>query len=108
MRGLKWCDLGFENLWFDLKRVLVGRFESDIKTEGSKKGLPKLPERLLYQQPEIPTVDEVAKIAKERQELEVKMQAEFDGTLLLNWSGFTSHRVTAHQSTETPAPPTRD
>ena len=44
VRGLKWRDLDFENLWFDLKRGVVGRVESRMKTEASRKGLPMLPE----------------------------------------------------------------
>lgn len=44
VRGLKWCDLDFTNLWFNLRRGLVRKMESNLKTEASKKGLPMLPE----------------------------------------------------------------
>ena len=55
-------------------------------------GLKGLRSRLLYRIPEPPTFDQVAKIAKDRDELEVKMQTEWDNTLLLKWSGVFSHR----------------
>lgn len=42
--GLKWRDLDFENLWFNLQRGVVRTFQTKMKTEMSHKGLPMLPE----------------------------------------------------------------
>ena len=44
MRGLKWEDLDFERLWFNLRRGKVGKLETKMKTEASRKGIPMLPE----------------------------------------------------------------
>jgi len=44
LRGLKWADLDFENLWFHLRRGLVGKDETNMKTRASRKGIPMLPE----------------------------------------------------------------
>src|SRR6185437_3245536 len=44
VRGLKWKDLDFTGLWFNLRRGLVRKFESNLKSEASRKGLPMLPE----------------------------------------------------------------
>lgn len=44
MRGLKWEDLDFECLWFNLRRGKVGKMETKMKTEASRKGIPMLPE----------------------------------------------------------------
>jgi integrase len=43
-RGLKWCDLDFEQLWFKLKRGLVGKHETKLKTKASRKPVPMVPE----------------------------------------------------------------
>lgn len=44
VRGLKWRDLDFDNLWFHLERGVVRKYETHMKTEASKKALPMLPE----------------------------------------------------------------
>lgn len=44
MRGLKWEDLDFDRLWFNLRRGKVGKLETKMKTEASRKGIPMLPE----------------------------------------------------------------
>jgi integrase len=44
VRGLKWSDLDFRNLWFNLQRGLVRKHETKMKTEASRKGLPMMPE----------------------------------------------------------------
>jgi len=55
-------------------------------------GLSSLKSRLLYQLPEPPTLDQIAAISRDRDELESKLQAEWDRNLLLKWSGVFSHR----------------
>jgi hypothetical protein len=59
-------------------------------------GLSSLRSRLLYQQPGVPTLDQVAIIAKGRDDLEIKMQAEWDRTLLLNWTSVANHGKSQH------------
>jgi integrase len=44
VRGLKWSDLDFDKLWFNLKRGLVGKDLTNLKTKASRKSLPMLPE----------------------------------------------------------------
>ena len=44
VRGLKWSDLDFTNLWFNLRRGVVRKFETKMKTEASRKGLPMMQE----------------------------------------------------------------
>ncbi len=44
MRGLKWSDLDFDKRWFALKRGLVGKDETKLKTKASRKGVPMSPE----------------------------------------------------------------
>jgi integrase len=44
VRGLKWKDLDFTRLWFNLKRGLVRTLETDMKTRASRRGVPLLPE----------------------------------------------------------------
>jgi integrase len=44
LRGLKWCDLDLDKLWFHLKRGVVRKHQTNMKTNASKKGLPMLPE----------------------------------------------------------------
>lgn len=61
-------------------------------------GLNTLRSRLMYQHPEVPTLDQVARIALERDELEIKMQAEWDRSLLLNWTGLSSKHPSGGQS----------
>jgi integrase len=43
-RGLKFKDLQFDTLWFNLRRGLVRKDETQMKTEASRKGLPMNPE----------------------------------------------------------------
>jgi integrase len=40
IRGLKWSDFEFENLWLKLKRGVVRKDRTRLKTEGSKRGVP--------------------------------------------------------------------
>jgi hypothetical protein len=61
-------------------------------------GLSGLRSRVLYQLPEVPTVDHIAVIAAERDKLDVTMQAEWDRTLVLNWAGLLSHQASSHPS----------
>lgn len=44
MRGLKWSDLDFEKRWLNLKRGLVGKDQTKLKTKASRKGVPLSPE----------------------------------------------------------------
>jgi len=44
LRGLKWCDLDFDDLWFHLRRGVVRKHQTQMKTEASRKGIPMLPE----------------------------------------------------------------
>lgn len=44
VRGLKWGDLDFDRLWFHLKRGVVRKMETGLKTEASRRGIPMLPE----------------------------------------------------------------
>lgn len=44
IRGLKWEDLDFDGLWFNLKRGVVRKDETRMKTEASRTALPMLPE----------------------------------------------------------------
>jgi integrase len=44
IRGLKWSDVDLEGLWFHLKRGVVRKHLTHMKTEASRKGLPMLPE----------------------------------------------------------------
>jgi integrase len=46
IRGLKWCDIDREALWLNLRRGRIGRHQSRLKTEQSRKGLPISPELL--------------------------------------------------------------
>ena len=61
-------------------------------------GLNTLKSRLIYQQPEVPTLDQVGRIAADRDALEIKMQAEWDRTLLLSWTGLLNHSTTSHSN----------
>jgi len=67
-------------------------------------GLNGLRSRLMFQLPEPPTIEQIARIANERDMLEVKMQSEWDGNLLLNWSGFSHHGATSRSSGSLAAP----
>jgi len=40
LRGLKWADLDFDNLWFNLRRGLVRKDETRMKTKAPRKGVP--------------------------------------------------------------------
>lgn len=44
LRGLKWADLNFESLWFHLRRGVVNKDETKLKTKASRKGVPMNPE----------------------------------------------------------------
>jgi integrase len=44
LRGLKWEDLDFDNLWFNLRRGLVRKAETKMKTKASRKGVPMSPD----------------------------------------------------------------
>ncbi len=44
LRGLKWSDLDLDELWFNLKRGVVRKHLTEMKTKASKKGVPMLPE----------------------------------------------------------------
>jgi integrase len=44
LRGLQWADLDFGKLWFHLRRGLVGKKQTKMKTAASRKGVPMLPE----------------------------------------------------------------
>ena len=44
LRGLKWDDLDFEGLWFHLRRGVVRKAETKMKTKASRKGVPMNPE----------------------------------------------------------------
>ena len=43
-RGLKWADLDFEKLWFSLKRGLVNKHVTNLKTRAARKRVPMMPE----------------------------------------------------------------
>jgi integrase len=40
MRGLKWEDLNFESRWVNLRRGLIRKHETKMKTKASRKGVP--------------------------------------------------------------------
>jgi integrase len=44
IRGLRWSDLDFDKLWFNLRRGLVHKDETKLKTKASRKGVPMMPE----------------------------------------------------------------
>ena len=44
LRGLKWEDLDFERLWFNLRRGVVRKHQTKMKTRASRKGVPMNPE----------------------------------------------------------------
>lgn len=44
LRGLKWGDLDFKRQWFNLRRGVVRKDETKMKTEASRRGIPMLPE----------------------------------------------------------------
>lgn len=43
-RGLKWEDLDFDRLWFNLRRGIVRKMTTKMKTEASRRGIPMMPE----------------------------------------------------------------
>ena len=67
-------------------------------------GLRTLRSRLLYQQPEVPSVSNIAAIARERDGLDFDMQLEWESDLKLNWSGMMSGP--RHRSNEFSEAPT--
>jgi integrase len=40
IRGLQWIDANFDGLWLSLKRGIVRKSQTSLKTEGSRKGVP--------------------------------------------------------------------
>jgi integrase len=42
-RGLKWADIDFEEKWIHLRRGLIRKMESNLKTVASRKGVPLHP-----------------------------------------------------------------
>jgi integrase len=44
VRGLKWKDLDFTRLWFNLRRGVVRKLETNLKTRASRRGVPMLSE----------------------------------------------------------------
>ena len=54
--------------------------------------LEELRARLGYQQPESPTIDNIAAVSRDRTEMTKKMQVEWDKNLMLNFSGLVKHR----------------
>jgi hypothetical protein len=72
-------------------------------------GLDKLRTQLLYEPLENPTLEQIALVAKGRVELEERMQKEWDGNLLLSWSGFgRSATLQPTESSGARAPARRD
>lgn len=44
IRGLKWRDIDFDEQWIHLRRGVIGKMKSGLKTEASRAGLPLQPE----------------------------------------------------------------
>jgi integrase len=44
IRGLKWSDVGLEEKWLHLRRGIVRKDETKLKTRASRKGVPMIPE----------------------------------------------------------------
>ena len=42
IRGLQWGDVDFEKLWLNLRRGIVQKHQTRLKTEGSRRGIPIL------------------------------------------------------------------
>lgn len=42
-RGLKWSDIQFDQMWISLRRGLIGKMESKLKSVASRKGVPLHP-----------------------------------------------------------------
>jgi integrase len=42
IRGLKWSDVDCEQLWLNLKRGVVRKAQTRLKTEGSRRAYPSL------------------------------------------------------------------
>jgi integrase len=40
IRGLKWCDVDFDKLWLNLRRGIVRKHQTKLKTVGSRRGIP--------------------------------------------------------------------
>jgi hypothetical protein len=92
---------------FALLPPLVAFVAVNLKFEGKNSwharlydSLNTLRSRLLYQQPETPSLDQVAEIAKRRDDLEIKMQDEWDRSLLANWTGMLKQHQAVHQSAD--------
>lgn len=61
-------------------------------------GLRRFRSRLVYELPEFPALEQIAEIAKKRQEFEEIMQAEWDKTLLVDWTGILKRHPSTLQS----------
>jgi integrase len=44
IRGLKWLDVDFGELWLNLRRGIVRKHQTKLKTKASRKGVPMIPE----------------------------------------------------------------
>lgn len=44
IRGLQWCDVDFGNLWLHLRRGIVRKMQTKLKTKGSRRGVPLPPD----------------------------------------------------------------
>ena len=100
---------------FAVLPALIGFVAKNLKLEEKNSWharmydeLRGLRSKLLYEQPEIPELGQVARIASDWRTLEAKMQSEWDRTLLLNWSGFSSHHGAPSQPNESSAAQGRD
>lgn len=78
---------------------LIAYIAVNLKLEGKsswhyrkREALSALRSRLLYQQPEVPSADNIAAIAKSWEELNLKMREEWDRSLTLNWSGIQNQK----------------
>ena len=90
--------------------ALIAYVAGTLKFEGKNSwharlydGLNTLRSRLLYQLPDPPSIDQIARIASERDQLEIQMQAEWDRALLLSWTGVVRQNPPGHQHSGPPA-----
>ncbi len=64
--------------------------------------------RLMYQLPEIPTIENISEIAKDRDKVGKDMRYEWERTLTMNWSGIGNRRQESinrsNESSATPGP----
>lgn len=44
IRGLKWLDVDFGELWLNLRRGIVRKDQTKLKTRASRKGVPMIPQ----------------------------------------------------------------